>query len=201
MSETDLQRPLDPDQLLQDLSGGDDLAAQAAVDRLGEQNVSYFPELVGLLESPDPDQRWWAVRALVETELPNRTELFRRTLEDQTPAVVQCALLALRHEPAPEAVPNLIPLLSRRDSLTARLAGEALRALGERVVPDLLTLIPGGSGRGTSEAVRTLALLVDPRAVPVLYQLLDSESGLVTYWAEEGLNRLGVGMVFFKPGK
>lgn len=201
MIEPALPGPRDPDQLIRDLTSGRDRLAQAAVERLKDQRVAHFPELVSLLDSPDPDQRWWAVRALAETRLPNRTALYQRALEDPAPAVVQCALLALRAEPAPEAVAGLIPLLSRRDSLTARLAGEAVLAVGERAVPELLMVLRGGSGRGRSEAARTLALLEDPRAVPLLVHLLDADSALVTYWAEEGLARLGVGMVFFKPGE
>jgi HEAT repeat protein len=201
MMESVLPGPRDPVQLIRDLTSGRDPRAQAAVDRLKDQQVAHFPELVSLLDSPDPDQRWWAVRALAETQLPNRSALFQRALEDPAPAVVQCALLALRAEPAPEAVTRLIPLLSRRDSLTARLAGEAVLAVGDRAVLELLRVLRGGSGRGRSEAARALARLEDPRAVPVLYELLDSDSALVTYWAEEGLTRLGVGMVFFKPGE
>lgn len=201
MVESGLKKPKDPEQLLEDLSSGNDRLSGAAVERLKGERVTHFPELISLLDSPDPDQRWWAVRALAETQLPNRSALFRRALEDPVPAVVQCALLALRAEPAPEAVTRLIPLLSRRDSLTARLAGEAVLAVGARAVPELLRVLRGGSGRGRAEAARTLALLEDIRAVPLLVELLDADSALVTFWAEEGLNRLGVGMVFFKPGE
>jgi HEAT repeat protein len=137
---------------------------------------------------------------LAETDLRERGGLLRRKLADPDEAVVQCALLALRKHPVSEAVRELLPLLSRGDALTARLAGEALLACGEKAVPDLLEVVRAGRSRGLAEAVRALARLEDPRAVPVLYEQLDSESALVTYWAEEGLGRLGVGMVFFKPG-
>lgn len=197
---TEMMRPEEPEQLLQAITGGVDQLARAAVKRLGARQVTHFPGLVSLLDSPDPDHRWWAVRALAVTDLVGRDSLIRRMLADPEEAVVQCALLALREHPAPEAVRELIPLLSCGDALTARLAGEALRVCGEAALPELLEVVRSGWSGGFAEAVRALALLEDPRAVSVLYELLDSESALVTYWAEEGLSRLGVGMVFFKPG-
>ena len=50
------------------------------------------------------------------------------------------------------------------------------------------------------EAVRALAMIADPRAISALFSLLDSNSSLMAYWAEFGLERMGVGMIFFKPG-
>jgi len=49
------------------------------------------------------------------------------------------------------------------------------------------------------EAARALALIADQRAIPSLFQALDGESALLEYWANEGLERMGVGMAFFIP--
>jgi HEAT repeat protein len=57
-----------------------------------------------------------------------------------------------------------------------------------------------GSQAARLKAVRALALLEDQRAIPILFQALDDESALVAHWADEGLQRMGVGMSFFKPG-
>jgi hypothetical protein len=38
-----------------------------------------------------------------------------------------------------------------------------------------------------------------PAAVPILLELLEDPSPHVQFWAEEGLQRNGVGMVFLPP--
>jgi NADPH-dependent ferric siderophore reductase len=47
--------------------------------------------------------------------------------------------------------------------------------------------------------MRVLALVGDKSSIPALFEALDSDSMLIEYWANEGLERMGVGMVFFKP--
>jgi HEAT repeat protein len=49
------------------------------------------------------------------------------------------------------------------------------------------------------EAVRALAKIGDERAIPALFDALDNDSALIEYWASEGLEKMGVGMVFYKP--
>jgi HEAT repeat protein len=49
------------------------------------------------------------------------------------------------------------------------------------------------------EAMRALALIGDQRSIPLLFEALDSDSMLMEYWANEGLERMGVGMIFYKP--
>ena len=39
----------------------------------------------------------------------------------------------------------------------------------------------------------------DPLAIGALFSVLGDPSSIVTYWAEKGLEDLGVGMVFFQP--
>jgi HEAT repeat protein len=49
------------------------------------------------------------------------------------------------------------------------------------------------------QAARALALIGDTRAIPELFNALDGDSALLEYWAGEGLEKMGVGMVFFTP--
>lgn len=187
--------------MLSELTSGDDARAQTAVDQMARvPGEKLLPGLKELLFSPDPDLRWWAVRVLAEIDASECSDLLRKMVGDEDPAVQQCAVLALRKKPAPEAGPELVGLLSSPDSLTARLAGDALISLGPEAVPALMEILTGKGKKGLAEAVRALAIIEDQRAIPLFYALLDSESALVTYWAEEGLSRLGVGMVFFDPG-
>jgi HEAT repeat protein len=107
--------------------------------------------------------------------------------------------LALRKQPAPQALPDLISCLDAEDRLLAHLSADALVAAGPQAVPPLLDIMENGSHLSRLEAVRALALLEDQRAIPVLFHALDDESALVTHWADQGLQRMGVGMAFFKP--
>jgi HEAT repeat protein len=56
-----------------------------------------------------------------------------------------------------------------------------------------------GSQTARINAVRTLAKIGDERALPVLLAALDEDSSLMVYWANEGLTRMDLGMVYFQP--
>jgi HEAT repeat protein len=122
-----------------------------------------------------------------------------RGLADPDPAVRQCAALGLQRRPSERAIPALISAMDDSDSLAARLAANALAATGPPAVPALLDVMQTGSSKASLEAARALALIGDTRAIPALFQALDGDSMLLEYWANEGLERMGVGMVFFKP--
>ncbi len=178
---------------------GDDAAAEAAVQTLLRAGRASLPALFALMQAADPDLRWWAVRALAEVRDPRVPLRLRQALHDPDPAVQQAAALGLRLQPAPEAVDDLLPLLSDADRLLARLAADALIAIGPPAVPALIQVIAGGPSHARVPAARALAAIGDPRAIPTLFALLDDPSPLAVRYAEEGLERLGVGMVFFQP--
>jgi HEAT repeat protein len=96
-------------------------------------------------------------------------------------------------------VPALIASLQDGDSLVVRIAANALVASGSMAVPALLQAARDGSQKSQMEAMRALALIGDQRSIPLLFEALDSDSMLMEYWANEGLERMGVGMIFYKP--
>ncbi len=126
-------------------------------------------------------------------------DLIIAALEDEDVSVRQCAALAITQHGDARAVPGLVRLLSDPDSLLARLAANALVAIGTPAVPPLLELLRDGKPLARFEAVRALALIGDPRAIPALMAVLEEDSTLMEYWADEGLRRMGVGMVYFAP--
>lgn len=191
---------IDQQKLLSELLGGDDRRAEAAACQLSSHGVSAIPALRDMLASADPETRWWALRSLAEINHPQVPPLLPPSLHDPDPAVRQCAALALRQQPTPQAVPDLVDLLDAEDRLLAHLAADALVASGSDAVPPLLDIMENGPQPSRLEAVRALALLEDQRGIPVLFHALDDESALVTHWADQGLQRMGVGMAFFKPG-
>ena len=188
---------------LTDLASGDDARAEAAVEELAtlstDQQEEALDALQAMLTSPDVDTRWWAARALAaipDTQVP---ALLLKAFTDEEAGVRQCAALGLRLHPTPLAVPALIAALSDEDPLVADLSADALGETGASAVPALLEVMQNGSHKARLGATRALATIGDQRAIPALYAALDSDSALMEYWATAGLEKMGVGMVFFKP--
>lgn len=183
--------------LLAELTSGDDTRAEAAALRLPTFSASVLDPL---FESDDVDTRWWALRALAG--FPGGEDVVRRlvsALEDESDEIRQCAALGLCHHPRPEAVLPLIRAISSLDSMTVKLACNALIAIGAEAVPHLVEVLRIGTPSAKLEAARALAEIGDPRAIPVLMEVLQSDSAISTYWAEHGLDKLGLGMVYIRP--
>jgi HEAT repeat protein len=47
--------------------------------------------------------------------------------------------------------------------------------------------------------LRTLGEIKDHRAIKTMMDALSDESAIVQYWAKDGLDRLGLNMVYVKP--
>lgn len=184
---------------IQELTSGDDKRSEAAVKALAQIGEEALPYIQELLSSPHPDTRWWATWALASFDRPEVSVLLRSLLKDPDISVRQCATLALRGQPDPQAVPDLIELLMEDDSVLVRLAGAALTAVGKEAVPALLELFQTGPQKARLEAVRILAAIRDERAIGTLFEAFQGDSAMMEYWANEGLDRLGIGMVFFNP--
>lgn len=184
---------------LNELTCGEDARAEAAARQTAAQGDAALAVLETLLASPDADQRWWAARALAELRQLKAATLLVSALNDTDSAVRQSAALALEKTPNPLAISGLIGALQSRDSLLARLAANALVATGTATVPALLDALPALPAPARLEALRALALIGDPAAVPALYEACDGDSGLAEFWAAQGLERMGVGMVYFEP--
>lgn len=186
--------------MISDLTSGDDERAERTVPLLAALGDAAIEVLLSLLKSDDPDHRWWAVRALAEFEHPSAQNGLCHALSDRNPpAVRQCAAMGLRERPTAKALPMLVSALQEKDRLLSRLAGDALAALGSKAIPELQEASRSSDPAVRIEAVRALAIMKDQGAIGALFDVLDDPSSLVTYWAEKGLQDLGVGMVFFQP--
>ncbi len=156
--------------------------------------------LLSLLEVENPDHRWWAVRALAAFDQPAAQRGLRRALADsQVPTVRHCAAMGLRERPTREAIPQLISALHEQDRLLARLAADALAALGKEAIPELQEACRSSNPAVRIEAIRALTIIREPETIGTLLSAIDDPSSIVAYWAEKGLEDLGVGMVFFDP--
>jgi HEAT repeat protein len=185
--------------ILGQLSCGEDKQAEEALSHLAAWGSEAVEPLKERLSSTDEDVRWWAVRGLAEIHDERVPRLLVHALSDPNKAVRWCAGLALRQHPSKTAIPALVELLSNEEALTRRLAGDALVAIGKIAVPKLLETMLKRQHLARLEAARALAKIADERSIPLLFEALDDSSALVAYWANEGLDKMGVGMVFYRP--
>ena len=188
-------------ELLVELTSGDEPRAEAAAVQFASTGNKGFYALAAMTASENPDHRWWALRALTEFDEPRVSNLLRLALKDPDPGVQACAALGLRLHPNQAAIPDLLGLLGNEDKLLSRLGRDALVRLGSTATPHLIPLLEDDTTPHTVklEAVRALAEIEDPASISTLFKLSQSGSGLLTHWAEVGLERMGVGMVFFDP--
>ena len=191
--------PSSLDALLAHLTGDDEEAAEQAALMIPEHGDTAVQALTGLFKSPKPETRWWAVRALAEFASDDLSGLFGQALADPDPEVRQCAALALRKNPYPGLSTDLAGLLASQDVFLAHLAADALIAIGVSAIPALIEAIDQHHPQARVEASRALSQIQAYDAVPTLFRLLDDDSALVAYWAEQGLEKLGIGMVFYHP--
>ncbi len=186
--------------LLGDLNSGDDVRAEQAVHHIAGRGPSVIPHLVQQLSSPNPDRRWWAMAALALIDHTDARISIAQSLRDPDVSVRQCAALGLRQQPTQDAIPALLEAMHDPDQLLARLAGDALIALGALAVSPLTEVLRDINPSVRIEAARALAHINDSAVIAPLFAALEDRSALVIYWAELGLQRMGVGMVYYNPG-
>lgn len=184
--------------LLDDLTSGDEQRAEAVIPQLIELDAEAIPSLLDLTKSSDVDTRWWALRALASTPQA-RTEMLVPFLKDPAPEIRQCAALGLAIKPDESAVESLVQALNDADSMVGSLAANALVKIGSAAVPALIEAVKRGAQSQRIHALRALVELKDHRAIPVMMQVMQEDSALLQHWAQEGLERLGLDMIYMKP--
>jgi HEAT repeat protein len=185
------------DDLLKDLTSGDEVRAENAASQLAQLGGSALPALDSLLKSSNADQRWWAVRTLAQISDID-VKCFIESLNDVSSEVRQAAALALAAHPAEQAAPLLVRALNDEDALVQTLAANALSAIGKTVVPILVEKFPQASTSVKIHMMRVLAEVRDPRAIPIMMKAMDDDSAILHHWCEIGLEQLGLDMVYLK---
>ena len=183
---------------LNDLAGGDEIRAEEAVSALIELGEEAIPLLLELTKSKDADARWWALRVLAQSP-HSRSEWLVPFLNDPAIEVRQCAALGLSLKPDESAIQPLVRALSDEDPLASNLAVKALVRIDKAAVPSLIEAVKSGSQSSRILALRALVEIRDQRAIPVMMQVMNEDSALLQHWAKEGLERLGLDMVYMKP--
>ena len=184
--------------LLNDLISGDETRAEEAVSLLVDLDEEAVPALVDLTHSSNADHRWWGLRVLAQSPHSQAGWLIP-FLNDPAPEVRQCAALGLAARPDEVAIQPLIRALSDEDSMVGNLATNALARIGSAAVPFLIEAVKSAPQSARIHALRALAEIRDHRAIPVMMQVMGEDSALLQHWAKEGLERLGLDMVYIKP--
>lgn len=184
--------------LLAELTSGDDERAEAALSALVNYGEAVIEPLLKLTRSSNEDTRWWAIHALASSPHTRTVDLVPH-LSDSSPEVRAAAALALCAHPGVEALEALVKTLGDTDPLTAGLAGNALVKIGAPAVESLLQVMKEAENNIRILALRALGEIRDHRAIPAMMKCLnDNESALLQYWAQQGLERLGLDMVYIK---
>jgi HEAT repeat protein len=185
--------------LLNDLTSEEERLAENAVVSLIELGEDAIPALMDLTLSPNVDSRWWALRTLAQSPLCRTEWLIPFLSNDPAPEVRQCAALGLAVKPDESATQPLVHALSDKDSMVASLSGNALVKIGSAAVPSLIEAVKNGPQSARIQALRALAEIKDHRAISVMMKVMEEDSALLQHWAKEGLERLGLDMVYIKP--
>jgi HEAT repeat protein len=184
--------------LLSDLIGGNETRAEKAVPALIELGEEAIPALLDLTRSSEVDHRWWSLRVLAQSPHA-QAELLVPFLSDPAREVRQCAALGLAIKPDDSAVSPLIQALRDEDTMVSSLAVNALVKVGSAAVPSLIEAVKDAPQSARIQALRALAEIRDHRAIPIMMKVMEEDSVLLQHWAKEGLDRLGLDMVYIKP--
>lgn len=185
--------------LIADLQSGDEPRAEKAAASIVEHGQAGLEALLRLHKSDDGERRWWATRALATFSDARAHRALAQSLEDSDQVIRYCAALALREARPPMAVRSLLAVLESDDAMLARLASDALAAIGRSALDPLAEAYRSPRAAVRLEAIRALSMMKEPDAVPTLFEALEDPSPWVQFWAEEGLDQLGLGMRFFQP--
>ena len=186
------------DVLFAELISEDESRAEAAACELAQAGDTAYSTLGTLIRSSIVDHRWWAIRTLAQMSKPSLDWLID-ALDDISDEVREAAALALATHPAEDAIPGLIHALDCTDGMLGTLAINALIEIGKPAIPALLEAYHKAHPKARIRIMRTLAEIRDHRAISLLLKATDEDSAMLNYWAREGLERLGLNMVYIKP--
>ena len=185
--------------LIAELLSADDARAEQAAQKLIALGSAALEPLSEILQSDDADDRWWATRVLGESTAPDAIDLLLGQLSDPDEGVRAAAIHGLGLRGDAQSAEALARQLSDASGYLARQAGEALTKLGDHAVPVLIAGLQDENQRVRVVSARALAHMDQLEAIPALFNALDDDSALVNYWSDIGLERRGVGQVYFKP--
>ena len=191
------------DVLFEAIASGDDERAELAVSALAAMNrAQVTTELAARLLAANSDGRWWIARTLATIPAPQSAATLIELLNDRDSDVRACAALALGELHAlvgGQAADALVAHLADESAHVAQVCTVALCRIGAAAVPTLLRALEEGVPVERIRAAKALVPIESHKAIPALIHALDDEDAIVTYYAQDALERMGVGMVLLQP--
>lgn len=187
------------DELLRILVSGSEERREVAALALGRHGAAAVERLAALLLEGDRDARWWAARALAEVAQDGAVPPLLGVLDDPDSDLRACAALALGRIGAGSAAPALADRLNDDSAFVASIAADALSMIGEPAVETLADKLTDENPHVRLLSVRALSRIKSQHAIAPLFGVLEDPSYLVRHYAQEALESMGVGMVFFMP--
>jgi len=195
------------DDFLDAIASGDDERAELAVPALAAMDQAQVTtELAARLQAAGSDGRWWIARTLAALPIPQSAATLIEMLNDPDSDVRACAALALGelHNElhamvGAEAADALAAHLADASAHVAEVCAVALARIGAVAVPTLLRALQDGVPVERIRAAKALVPIKSYEAIPELIHALDDEDAIVTHYAQDALERMGVGMVLLQP--
>ena len=185
------------------IASGDDGQAELALPALAAMDhVQVTTELAARLHTANPDGRWWIARTLATLPTRQSAATLIEMLNDPDSDVRACAALALGELHAmvgAEAADALAAHLADESAHVAEVCTVALARIGAEAVPTLLRALQDGVPVERIRAAKALVPIESQEAIPALVHALDDEDAIVTHYAQDALERMGVGMVLLQP--
>jgi HEAT repeat protein len=195
----DDQMTLDIDDLIEAILSGDDAQAELALPTIASYGDLAVSTLAEQMAGAHADGRWWIARTLAMIPTPQSVSLLTQMMDDCDSDVRACAAMALGELRAAKGADALIAHLADESAHVAEVCTVALSRLGAAAVPALVHALQEGNTSTRIRSAKALAPIESHDAIPALIHALDDDSALVTYYAEDALMRMGVGMVLLKP--
>lgn len=183
------------DALLKAIKIQDDERAEQLVLQLTPTDE---PALLAWLTDPDPDQRWWAARALANCGTGSAISPLLDQLKAVEPAVRAVSALALGHlydRVKEETLPILDTLaahLTDEDGSVRQAVADALIRCGEDALPALAQVLQGAHEGARTRAAYALRKIGSPKAAPLLFRCLNDPNYMVHTYAHEALDEMGL---------
>ncbi len=179
------------------IAAGDDDLAEELAQQLPAGNEHHLAALTAWLTDPDPNWRWWGVRALAVAawrgaQANARLELLRQRLHDTEPSVRCAAALAIAELKLTAAAADLIEMLNDPNGWVRAAAAAALALLGEGVVPALAAVLAAGPPGARARAAHALSKIRTLETAQVFYHYLDDDNQLVQTYAFDTLEQMGL---------
>ena len=187
-------------QLRQPVTADNEAELEAAAVALGEKGERALPIIKALLQAPEADLRFWAVRSLWANGSPAAVELLIAQLTDTEDMLRSGVAFALGELRSTKAIPTLTQLLHHDFGSPGDHAADALSKIGQPAADALIAGLPAEAGLVRLRAVKALIPIECRDAIRPLIHCLNHDPGyLVRHYADVALKRMGVGeMVYFR---